>query len=749
MNTEQARYALDKLRSRYFLLRAMEIILLSTGTFAIAYAISGLFIAPSWIKFSIAISFPLILFAATFLRYKLYRLSVNSFAQYLNQHYPQLEESVDLLIHDDLSLTSLQQLQKIKIVERFNLIYPEIKLPHRLIQSAVIFVVCTVAYFALIAFATPEKNTKEKILVERKKIKPIGDTTSIFVRSLSAFISPPGYTGIKPFVSQSFDLAFPEGSKIKWIAEFSNEPSIEKLIFSGRDSISFERTKNLSYTAQRIVTQSGFYQLQWGDYSKIHRSDYYKMEVIPDQSPKVVVKNLNQFTKLKYADLRPIEVKSTLSDDYGLTDALIVATVSKGSGESVKFREEKLRFTSNQKISGKQLEASRSLDLKKLGLEPGDELYFYVEAWDNKVPVANHNRTETFFIAVQDTASEITSVDGGLGVDVMPEYFRSQRQIIIDTEKLLRKKNKLSKSKFNTTSNELGYDQKVLRLRYGQFLGEEDEAGIGQEAAHANEGQEDVTKQFGHTHDTQNEHNLVEQKKDTHHHEGETKKTEEKEDPIKAFTHSHDDSEEGTFFIQSLKVKLKAAVTTMWDAELYLRLYEPAKSLPYQYKALNLLKEISNDSRIYVHRMGFDPPPLKEEKRLTADLSEIKTTTNLYRLNIEKDYSAIRLALTIVEKMIQEDETKVPPKYQAAFLKAGQALSIEAMERPVVFLKSLSQLKSLSDQQIKKDQMHDVLVQLRKSLWTILPHQLASPNKRLVGATKLDQEFLRSFENIK
>src|SRR6185369_8412762 len=121
--------------------------------------------------------------------------------------------------------------------------------------------------------------------------------------------------------------------------------------------------------------------------------------------------------------------------------------------------------------------------------------------------------------------------------------------------------------------------------------------------------------------------------------------------------HSHDNSEESTFFIQSLKAKLKAAVTIMWDAELYLRLYQPEKSLPYQYKALNLLKEISNDSRVYVHRSGFDPPPLKEERRLTADLSEIKTNTNSHQANAEQVYPAIRQGLMIVEKMLAEKST--------------------------------------------------------------------------------------------
>jgi hypothetical protein len=62
-----------------------------------------------------------------------------------------------------------------------------------------------------------------------------------------------------------------------------------------------------------------------------------------------------------------------------------------------------------------------------------------------------------------------------MGVDLMPDYFRSQRQLIIDTEKLIADRNKLPQKEFNSTSNDLGFDQKALRLRYGQFMGDETE----------------------------------------------------------------------------------------------------------------------------------------------------------------------------------------------------------------------------------------------------------------------------------
>ncbi len=739
MSWENAKYRFEKLKRRYFVIKIVEVTMITVGVTFLLYSILSLFAMQQWIKIFVSACVGIIVFSIQFFNYRLYQLSDKVFILFLNQHYPQLQESADLLLQDEKSLGDLQQIQKLRVVSQFNSIYPKIKLPHHLVRSSGFFGMCFLIAFLIMAFSPTGSNLGEKNISFPFQIKSVnGDTSAISLRSGVITVSPPEYTTKQEFTSSSFDLVFPEGSTITWQLNFVGKPSQVKLLFSGKDSIALNRNNE----AQRKISESGFYQFQWRDKNKIHRSDYFKIEVIKDELPKVTVQKLNQFTKVKFIDIQPIELEALMKDDYGLTDALVVATVSKGSGESVKFREEKLRFTSPQKFGGKQVVAARVLDLKKLGLEPGDELYFYVEAWDNKIPFPNHNRTETFFIAVQDTATEITSADSGLGVDLMPEYFRSQRQIIIDTEKLLREKKGLSKKEFNVTSNELGYDQKVLRLRYGQFLGEEDESGIGQEAAHHEE-EKDISKQFGHQHDSQNEHNLVEQRKDTH----SEKKSNEVEDPVKAFAHQHDNTEEATFFIQSIKAKLKAAVTVMWDAELYLRLYEPDKSLPYQYKALNLLKEISNDSRIYVHRTGFEPPPLKEEKRLSADLSGVKSNSGSHEMNGPQDHPSIRQALLVIERMLQTNTYDLTLRAESVLNKAGQEMSIDAIEKPLRYLKSLSLLKSLVDHQLKKEQVQPALLQIRKSFWQILPDYSPSPNRQVKVSHTLDEEFMKAFES--
>lgn len=757
MSVSQARYNLNLLKNRYLLLRAAEALLIAAGGAMLVYALSGLFLVSFTIKLGVAIFSGLIISGIRVVQQQLHRFNTIRVVQFVNTHYPRLQESADLLLADTKTLTGLQQLQREKVLREFETLYPSIKMPNRIVQALGIFIGCSLAYIALSGFAITHKTEPAKGETIQQQIESNNDPEAIFVESLTIRVTPPAYTGLPPSTAKNLSQNLPEGSTVNWTAAFSVKPADAKIIFSGRDSVQLKATGKNSFVTTQVITTSGFYQVQWRDLSKTYRSDYYKIDVIKDQPPKITVNNLQQFTELRHTDKPVINVTSTLNDDYGLNDAQIIATVSKGSGESVKFREEKIRFSSPQDISGKQVTAETSLNLLKLGLEPGDELYFYVEATDNKAPVANRNRTETFFISLKDTASYALVSDEGLGVDLMPEYFRSQRQIIIDTEKLLkqRKDKQVTRQQFNATSNELGYDQKVLRLRYGQFLGEEEDSGIphgtepGEEEEHGEEEDEkDPTKAFAHQHDTKNEHNLVADKKTDPHKHSETIPGEEEkeEDPLKAFTHEHDNQEEATFFIQSIKTKLKMALSVMWDAELYLRLYEPDKSLPYQYKALNLLKEISNDSRIYVHRMGFDPPPLKEEKRLTADLTEIKTSTNRYSQEEEKNLEAVRDALAELEKLIPQQEPKLSDSFRRTLTKAGEELAIVAMEEPGPSLKSLSLIRALIDEDTNPEKMKATLTRLQKEFWNILPKQPASAKKQSGMVHELDRKFMEQLE---
>ena len=224
-----------------------------------------------------------------------------------------------------------------------------------------------------------------------------------------------------------------------------------------------------------------------------------------------------------------------LKDDYGIADASVMATVSSGKGEAVKFKEQELRWNEGFGGYGTAYSLSKVLDLGALGLKPGDELYFYCRAKDNR---GQESRTEMYIISLADTA-QLMSLEGmAMSTDVKPEYFRSERQIIIETEQLLKEKDTLALTVFQSRSNDLGIDQKLLRLRYGKFLGEEAEEG--------EPGSGDTTD-FGAF--------------------GDATKI------LDVYTDKHDNAEDATYFEPGVKQQLKATLSEMWKAELKLRTF--------------------------------------------------------------------------------------------------------------------------------------------------------------------------------
>ncbi|MCE7862219.1 MAG: tryptophan-rich sensory protein [Bacteroidetes bacterium CHB5] len=741
----QLPYRLAQLSTRLTLTRSAEVALLSL---AIGFLIWSTL---AWFRVAQGIQIPVVIVSTLAIGWRLaksknlFESNAHYLVSYLNAHYPVLEESADLMLMEPSALSLLQQVQLGRVQLRFDQLYPQVKLPAAWRTTGLISGACVLVSVLLMAFNpssdVQSREMKETIAALNAAVEEVK------LESMVVTITPPAYMSQPPFIAKELHLVVPEGSVVTWKISL-NEPAPAVLIFSGRDTVTLAATEKEKIHTHK-VNESGFYQLTWKDKEKWIRSDYFKIEIIKDQPPKLDITNLEQFTKFEFTNPLKVDVRASLQDDFGLADAAVIATVSKGSGESVKFREERLKFDSPARISGKQVQASVVLDLIKLGLEPGDELYFYVEASDIKMPTPNYARTETYFIAIQDTTQYNVVEDEGLGVDLMPEYFRSQRQIIIDTEKLLREKKKITTQQFKSTSNELGYDQKVLRLRYGQFMGEEFEDQIGGVTLSAadldkDETTEETLQRLSHQHDTENEHNLVEEKKattDTHDHEHEGNE----KDPLAAFAHQHDDGETATFFIESMRTKLKAALTVMWDAELYLRLYEPEKSLPYQYTALKLLKEISNDSRIYVHRTGFDPPPLKEEKRLSGDLAEVRSYTGTSLPPDKQDYPAIRQAQQVLELWML-DRKPFTDQDKTILTIAGNELAAAALEHPEKYLHGLSIVKNLTEDNLPETERPARVAALR-TIFMQLAEGQETPSEKKQAVHPLDQQFLKSLND--
>jgi len=758
MTLAEAYSLIKRLALKFKVIRLTEIKFTAIGLALLAFAIVRLIVPSAEASIAVGLLTFISILIARILRTGVLRWNPMHVALFLNRSFPSLKDSADLLVSDK-PLTSLEEVQRQYALSELGLLRGRITVPHRLAQGLGILAVGATSVLLLpAAVLVPHQHHEAMNEPAPETAKP----ASPELLSVVIGITPPSYTRVKPHTTDNPNISAPANSQVKWSITFRGEAVNPAIIFSGQDLVPLEKDDK-GYKAFRRMQQRAFYQISWDDLQgKHYTTDFFQADLREDLPPVVEIIGRDQFQEVKPGDPWQMEVRARISDDYSVADAHLIATVSKGSGESVKFREEKLLFENASRMPGRQVELSRQIDLQKLGLEPGDELYFYAEAIDNRAPLPNHSRTETFFIALQDTARAATVADTGLGVDLMPEYFRSQRQIIIDTEKLLAEERKIKKQEFNSRSNELGFDQKTLRLRYGQFLGEEDEAGIGVEAvlpvrealgqaqAEAEDEENDPLKKFGHQHDTKNEHNLVDEKKGVkieldHDHEAEQEEGKEV-DLMKPFLHQHDSEEEATFFVQSVKTKLKAALTMMWESELQLRIYEPRKSLPVQYKILNLLKEIAQDSRVYVHRTGFDPPPIKEERRLTGELNEVASTTERTQSLAEEQYPAIQAALEHTETLLQHPDLEFTTSTSLLATNAGYEVASEEIEHPGQYLQTLSDLRAVAERKVPTSKRKATLLRIRKSFWSILPVETYSPTRGQRTLHPLDKAMLDQLE---
>jgi hypothetical protein len=722
---------------------------IETSLYAISSAIFIWFLSLSLIMSSIAFA---LIFTVVLFWKQPWKIDLKKVSHYIDNNSSKLEYSSGLLFQETNELSGLARLQQQKISKALQAeiknISPKHHLKATLFISALLVALGYLAFY--LGFIENDMVNENKIPKEEKiNFWPTSDslaeqTEAPVLKNQQVIINYPSYTGMAKSISSKMDIKAVEGSRVSWKLGFEGAVTSVSL-----ESMGNQRSLNKinqEYRGSAVLQSSGFYSFRFTDTAgTTYASDLFAMEVTKDKAPIIQLKNLKQFTSFNYDDDKIITFGTSITDDFGVSTASIIATVSKGTGESVKFREERLSFDTPVFKGNKELDLTKSLNLDAMNMEPGDELYFYIEAQDTKEPKANLARSETYFAVIKDTIDYGPGVEAGLGVDLMPDYFRSQRQLIIDTKQLIEDRAKLSENEFNATSNALGFDQKSLRLKYGQFMGDEAEGGrgasgeISDSQAHDHDHDEDPLADYTHAHDTDNEHNLV---ADDHEHEHDEDESTVGEDPLAEYLHNHGDPESSSLFTDSLKSKLRQALNIMWDAELHLRLNDPEKSLPFQYEALKLIQEIKNSARIYVHRIGFDPPPIKEEVRLSGDIKDVNNFSKKEKRDDLDPHFSIKRAILRLEEL-KTSNSELNQTDRALFEKAGNELAEKAIAKPGSYLKTLQQLKHLSE---KQEIAKEMIIEVQKGLLKTIPDLNPEPQHQRGFGGKLNELVLKELE---
>jgi len=680
-----------------------HLIAVVAGSLGIATLLSAITIYYFPYEYWIIIPFFLVILIFTFVFKPIWKISATDISRYVNNKYPELEESADLLLKDREELSLLQQLQLKKIeATLFKLPQPK-ELFKKLYMGFGLLTIGLLLSFGVSKI--PPLASLQNELAEPVLTRQVIENVLPQISDFSLTIHPPAYTGKAESIQKQFSVKPEAGARIDWKITTNIGVKKLKIIFNDKETITLKASDrtSTSWTYSKTINQAGFYQLELDG----KKSDLYQIVIIPDLPVHISISQPKQKTVIDIGQPQQFTLKANLTDDYGVSDAFISATMASGKGEGVSFTEKKmpLHTSFNNK---KNNSVTQLIDLKTLGMKPGDELYFFIKAMDNH---GQSSRSDMYFVSIVDTTELMSLAGMTTGVNLVPEYFRSQRQIIIDTEKLLKEQNTITIETFKTRSNNLGIDQKLLRLRYGQFLGEESETEIGGD------------------HD---DHNDKDGQKETGEKFGDVTAIMDK------YAHKHDVAEDATFFEPEMKAQLKAVLSEMWTSELRLRTYKPQEALPYAYKALRLLKDLQQKSRAYVAKTTVKTASLKPEKRLSGELDKIMQPVQQMNMEQKEERNTLlKSTLSLLE--LRKGGKKFTAEDKFMLSQAEKYMIGSVADQPATYLVALGSLRKLATTNASKRQDIELV---QRAIQKMLKFETAKPlSKSSLPASTLYQRY--------
>lgn len=695
--------------------------------------------------------------------HRLRRLDREWLARRLDATRPELEDSSRLLLHDG-ARTRLQRLQKQRIGERLQTVpavYVQPAWPWRALALSML------ASGGILALAlawqgpvgAPVSDGGNRPTDERP-------ATAGPARIITSQIEvvPPDYTGLPARSGPGLDASAPEGSSLRWELRFEPQPETARLQLLDGETLELQRLGDAWVGGLRLE-QSTLYRVETNGAGpadpRMHRLD-----AVVDDAPRVRVLQPEQNVVYALDGQTEWELVFEASDDHGIGEAELVLTLAQGSGEIVDFTEQRRTLAADEVLeSGGPVRQryATTLDLEALGVGPGDDLVARMEVLDNREPDPQPGRSASVVLRwPPPTMGDVAGFDG-LMQRAMPAYFRSQRQIIIDAEALIAKREGLEQGRFSERSNDIGIDQQLLRLRYGQFMGEEAEGGeLGHDHDHdhapapqaeatadAPEAPEQprvfnplfadsAAHEHDHDHDHDGDHDHAHGGDDEHDHGQEDtanapgSRFGDADDIVARYGHMHDIPEAATLLDPQTRETLRGALRAMWASEGALRMGAPDDALPHAREALELIQEVRQANRIYLARVGLELPPIDESRRLSADLDGLSDRDD--PIEAATGSSEPLLALwAAAQAHVPEAERQAAMKDAAGWLLDNRA----QLDDPMALLGAIDALQRVPA-------CVECAVALRAALWP----QLALPAARVKLRNGMDEAGARYLQRL-
>ncbi len=213
------------------------------------------------------------------------------------------------------------------------------------------------------------------------------------IASFEVKLDYPAYTGRRDETLQSIgDLVVPVGTVVEWVFEAHWTDQIA-LQFEQEPELAFaKRFADELFSFRKKAWRTQAYKLYVSN-EDLPRADSvsYVLSVVPDQYPHISVEVFKDST---LHDI--IYFVGDATDDYGLRRLTFNYRLTREQGG-----EEPLQTVELERPTGRAIQYAWTWDLSELNLQPGDELSYYFEVWDNdQVHGSKSSRTPLMVHAV-------------------------------------------------------------------------------------------------------------------------------------------------------------------------------------------------------------------------------------------------------------------------------------------------------------------------------------------------------------
>lgn len=185
----------------------------------------------------------------------------------------------------------------------------------------------------------------------------------------------PNYTGRSDEDLNSIgDLVVPQGTTIDWVFNSENTDEIAMQFSKNADIIAAKRFSDELFTYKKKAVQDETYELFISNDALPNADSItYTISVIPDLYPTIKAERFQDSL-----DAKLMYFVGDANDDYGLLSLSFNYEIKKENGQKGELQRLKLN-----KPNGKTAQFQHTFDVAELQLEPGDEVNYYFETFDN------------------------------------------------------------------------------------------------------------------------------------------------------------------------------------------------------------------------------------------------------------------------------------------------------------------------------------------------------------------------------